>query len=100
MPPRERQRPPAGSMLRAAPEPLMTSGRPLVPPAPAPDPDPDRPTGARKGREIVDPVFLSGRVPRELRDAFQRQAIAERVKIGELLEKAVAEYVERHAESQ
>ncbi len=92
MPPRERQRPPTGSMLRAAPEPLMTSGRPITPAAPAPD----RSAPARKGREIVDPVFLSARVPRDVRDAFQRQAIAERLKIGELLEKAVIEYVQRH----
>lgn len=93
MPPRERRRPAAGSMLRAAPEPLMTSG--MAAPAEA---QPARPSSTRKGREIDDPVFLSGRVPRALRDAFQRQAIAERVKVGELLETAVAEYLARHAD--
>lgn len=95
MPPRERRRPASGSMLRAAPEPLMTAGTSAATPAPTEA----KPQTRRRGPEIVDPVFLSARVPRELRDALQRQAIAERTTVGQLLQLAVTEYLDRQTSS-
>ena len=90
MPPRERRRPPIGSMLRPKPEALMSAEL-------APTPVPAR---KPRGRVMEDPVYLSARVERELRDDFQRQAIAERRPVGELLNSAVREYLASHRPDQ
>lgn len=86
MPPRNRQRPGA-SMLTPQPEPSLVP----VPPAAAPDPAPERATSGELR-------YLSGRIPKELRDEFQHQAIREDRPVVQLLQNAVRLYLDQHAE--
>jgi hypothetical protein len=86
--PRERRRPPATGGLIRCPEPLMMA-TPVAPVAPQP-----APPSATSG---PDPVYLSARVPRTLRDAFRRQAIREARPVAKLLIDAVAAYLTEHS---
>ncbi len=92
MPPRNRQRPGA-SMLTPAPESLMATP---VQPAPL------QPTG-RKAADgdvaevMAEPeVYLSGRVPKSLRDELRHQAIREGRSTVDLLKDAVTAYLNVH----
>lgn len=88
MPPRNRQRPSGDSMLTPRPEPSLV---PVPPAAAAPDPAPQR---AASG----ELRYLSGRIPKELRDEFQHQAIREDRPVVQLLQDAVRLYLDQHAE--
>ena len=91
MPPRNRQRPGAGpSMLTPAPESLMPAA-PVQPP-------PLRPTAGRAADgPVAEPeVYLSGRVPKSLRDELRHQAIHEGRSTADLLKDAVKAYLDAH----
>lgn len=79
MPPRNRQRPGASSPLVPRPEPLMAS---TEAPEVSPKPAASEPT-----------VYLSGRVPKGLRDELQHQAIREGRPLVQLLQDAVRDYL-------
>lgn len=86
MPPRNRQRPAGASMLTPQPEATLVSDPATVsrPAAPAPE------------SAEVEMRFLSGRVPKELRDRFQHQAIREDRPVVALLQDAVRLYLDQH----
>jgi len=74
-------------MLTPAPEPLMPApGTPIPTSRPAPDP--------QVGES--DTVYLSGRVPKSLRDDLRHQAIHEGRPTADLLKDAVQAYLDKH----
>lgn len=83
MSPRDRHRPPAsGGILSPSPEPLMS--------APPPETRP----------EDTDPlVYMSGRVPKSLRDAAQHQAIREGRPLAKLMADAMEAYLRTRSDT-
>ena len=89
MPPRNRQRPGGASMLTPQPEALTR--------------DPGGSTASRSGpaasadADAVAMKYLSARVPKELRDELQHQAIREDRPVARLVQDAVRAYLDLHA---
>ncbi len=83
MPARERKRPTSTSMLTPHPEPLATGGD-ASPGSGSP--------GSKTPAETL--VYLSGRVPKSLRDELKRRAIDEDRPLADLLADAVRNYLQ------
>lgn len=106
-----RQRPAPTSGLAPSPSPLMSVSAPSDPPGSDP-PDSQsagsgapvparagrrqhhRPNGSHPGSPIEDLVYLSGRVPRGLRDELHIRAIGEARPVVELLRDAIRGYLD------
>lgn len=90
MPARNRQRPGGASMLTPQPEALTRDpgGSPASRSGPA---------AASADAEAVAMKYLSARVPKELRDELQHQAIREDRPVARLVQDAVRAYLDQHA---
>lgn len=88
MPPRNRQRPGGASMLTPQPEALTR--------------DPGGSTASRSGpaasadADAAAMKYLSARVPKQLRDELQHQAIREDRPVARLVQDAVRAYLDQH----